>query len=100
MCKAGRHIEEFGPRFGKMDADPLSISGGPPTNIDGDIVYFAFEHLDEFALCSRSFLVVQSAQYTAGGSGVVVLNERFFNAIGSEIVSFVRFNKKPAIVGE
>jgi hypothetical protein len=53
---------------------PFAKVRGAATDVDGDVPDMAGEHTDELAL-RLSELVVQAAQNTSCGGGLIILNE-------------------------
>ena len=58
-----------------MHSDPQTKGRGAFTNINSDVKYLANDTTHQFSLSVRGQLIVQSAQHSLAGFGVIILNK-------------------------
>ena len=99
MCKPGWNINLILFLCGKSNAGPLSELRRTDPDVDCNVQSFSFHHPAQLRLW-MSQLVMESAQRSPGGTGMIVLNEAIYDANLSEFCLVVSFQEKTAFVAK
>jgi hypothetical protein len=99
VCKPDWNINLILFLCGESNTGPLSELRRTDPYVDCNIQSFSFHHPAQFHLWMPQ-LVVESAQRSPGGTGMIVLNEAIYDANFSEFRPMVSFQEKTAFVAK
>jgi hypothetical protein len=99
MCKPGWNIDLILFLCGESNTGPLSELRRTDPDVDCNVQSFPFHHPAQLRLW-MSQLVMESAQRSAGGTRMIILNEAIYDANLRESCLVVSFQEKTAIVAK